>query len=197
MSQEKKVGTFTIDTSSSASAPIWTFWHNFGDVAALHFPSRKNDFRNFSWNLHFRLQFRSNFQQVGQIIVVQHNMPPEVIQYLLEVEDASAAIASNYGRMTMLPHTKVPMGEDTDVHVEMPWNLPEICTYASLGNYNYNVNGSGVPQKKVPTMGCVMIVPAIQMQVAANVNPQMTVEIWSWLTDLRLSGYDPRSGFIT
>lgn len=197
LSQEKRVGKFSITTSTSQTIPVWTFQHTFDNVASLHFPNRKNDFKNYSWKLHFRLQFRSNWQQVGQIVVVQHNIPQNVFGYLTG-QPTFLALNNDYAIMTMLPHTKVAMGEDTDVEVEMPWNLPVAASYASMANYVQTAPIAGVPALlRSPDMGTVSIYAPWQMQVANGVNPQMTVEIWSYLTDLTLGGYDPQTGFIT
>lgn len=153
----------------------------------------KEVFHLYSWKLHFCFQFRSNFQQVGQILVVQHHIPKNLM-YLLA---GTSEVAGSYRLATMLPHVKVPMGEDVDVETEMVWNAPVAASSGFWNSYSYKswaVNELD-PARQIEhsgyDMGSVAIYVAKAMEIAQNVNPSMTVRVWSWLTDLRYGGYTP------
>nr|UMO75669.1 MAG: putative capsid protein 1 [Polycipiviridae sp.] len=194
VSQRKLMGTFPISTSTKFGSPaIWKYRHTFANVLNDHMREMKDLFHLYSWKLHFCLQFRTNYQQVGQIIVVQHHIPQNLFKYLTGVED----LKDDYRLMTMLPHVKVPMGEDMDVEVEMVWNAPVSASSGYGKAYSYkswNVD-VGTPARTIEhsgyDMGSVGVYIGQPMEVAANVNPQLTLRVWSWLTDVKYGAYTP------
>jgi len=152
LEQEKLVGTFKINNNTATDSSIWEFVHTARNVLELHLRTYKTIFKLSSWKLHFKFEFRSNFQQVGQLLVVQHNMPMKTLWYLLgkyQDLDGSNKLSENYMLMTILPHTKVAMGEDVDVHACMNWNIPiEGCMSAYSGSrYDANLNEPAYPQE--------------------------------------------------
>lgn len=196
ISQRKLVGTFPIaSTGVTPMEKVWSFRHTFANVLQLHMRDMKNLFHLYSWKLHFCFQFRSNFQQVGQILVVQHHIPKNYFYYLTGKED----VHEDYRLATMLPHVKVPMGEDVDVEAEMVWNAPVAAASGNWDSYRYKSwvePGPGKPPAREIEhsgydMGSIGVYVGLPMEIAQNVNPSLTVRIWSWLTDVKYGAYTP------
>lgn len=198
ISQEKLVDTIKITTSSLPNKKLWEFENEFPSVVKLHAP-RQNVFRLLSWNLHFRFEFRSNFQQVGMALIYQHNYPPSAMSYLLDqkfdITHKTEALPMKLA--TQLPHIKVAFGENLDVHAVMKWNVPHHALASDQrvdGNYAWKISNSQDYFSQNPmnvSMGSIVLSAPIQMQVAAGVTPEMTVRIWSWLTDVKFAAYQP------
>lgn len=182
LSQKKKVAVFNISTSTPEDTVLWNFRHTFPNVYNMHLRQQKDLFALWKWNLHFLFEFRSNYQQVGQILVVNHTMPQAYVKTVLP---QFSKLSSEYYCMTQLPHQKVPMGEDVDVHAVLKWDANVECSFGA-GAYSY-VKANPVDYD----MGEIFVVAPWQMQVAAGVNPSLTCVVWSWLTDLHMSGYSP------
>lgn len=198
ISQRKLVGTFPITQSMKQGTKIWTFRHTFANVLTMHMREMSELFHLYSWKLHFSLQFRSNFQQVGQLLVVTHHIPKNLLLYLTGYQD----IEDSYQLCTMLPHVKVPMGEDIDVDAELVWNAPVAATSNVGKAYAYQSWAIGIVDKprKIEhsgyDMGAISVFVGQQMELAQNVNPQMTVRIWSWLTDVKYGAYTPTDSIL-
>lgn len=194
LSQKKLIKDIEINSGASWAngTEIYSFTHTFSNVFDMHFRNMINLFRLYSWRLHFHLEFRSNFQQVGQIIVCQHNIPSSVVG-LLTGQPPKDYLMKSYEAITMLPHQKIPMGEDVDCNVVMNWECPITATQSTPNAYKY------LYMKATNTllealnydMGTMAIVIGQQMQVATGVHDTMTVRIWSYLTDLKYGAYDP------
>lgn len=195
LEQDKLVGTFVINTASQEDKPVWQFTHTATNVLNMHMRTMKTFFRLASWTLHFKFEFRSNFQQVGQCLVVQHNMPLELLWYLIGREPNTAdetLLFKSYRLMTLLPHTKVAMGEDVDVNATMNWNIPIEGAQSYEAGYNWNTSTNEGLVREEYSLGKIFVIPAIQMHVSTGVTPEMTVRIWSRLSNLKLAAYDPR-----
>lgn len=200
LGQEKLVKT--IYTDGSTGKPEWTFHHTLQNVLDMHFGGYKSFFRLYSWKLHFRIQFRSVFQQVGQALVVQHCIPPTMLAWLLRGttynDDVPAELYKSYRLMTQLSHTKVPLGEDTEVECEMDWNIPMQGASDNL-SYSYREDIGGKIEIARPTsvhMGSIFIMVPFKMEIAQNVTPQFSIRIWSRLSDITMAGYDPNDKFL-
>lgn len=195
ISQEKLVGVVSISTSTPPDVPIWSFVNAHSDVKALHFPKQKL-FRLQSWNLHFRFEFRSNFQQVGMALIYQHNYPRDALAYCV---GKTLGGRTSTKLATQLPHLKVALGENFDAEAVMKWNLPyHALTSDQINSGDYawhfsNQSKLNARQNWEPEMGSIHLAVPVQMQVSTGVTPEMTVRIWSWLTDVKLAAYQPDS----
>lgn len=194
--QRKLIATKIITTANTAGdttkGHIWSFRHTFANVLNDHMREMKSLFRLFSWKLHFCFQFRSNFQQVGQLVVVQHHIPKNLLLYLTGYEDFNTNQQLHY----MLPHVKVPMGEDVDVEAEMVWNAPVAASYG-VESYKYTserINEYNLARQIEHSsydMGSISVFVSQTMEIAQGVNDNMTCRIWSWLTDVKYGAYAP------
>jgi hypothetical protein len=187
LSQHKLVGTFQITPKTDPLSPIWSFNHTMKNVFDLHFREMKKLFRLYSWTLNFSFEFHSNFQQVGQVLVVNHNIPKNCIPYLL---GSAYNLETSYRVQTMLPHVKVPMGEDCLVHCCLQWKAPVEAAINTKYTYTYS-DSKGLSDASDYDMGTVYLIAPIPMQIVERVDPAMTVRIWSYLTNLKMAAYDP------
>lgn len=200
LSQRKLVGTFPITTSSADGHVVWSFRHTFANVIEMHMRTLKNLFHLYSWKLHFSFQFRSNFQQVGQILIVQHHIPRNLFKFLTSYD----RLEDSYQLCTMLPHVKVAMGEDVDVEAEMVWNAPVSGSFGYANGYemkSWSMGYGGYDDARdieysSYDMGSIAVIVGKQMEVALSVNPQMTVRIWSYLSDLKYGAYCPEDHLV-
>lgn len=195
ISQEKLVGVINITTSSPPDVPLWSFINSHKHVKELHFP-KQNVFRLQSWNLHFRFEFRSNFQQVGMALIYQHNYPRDALSYCVG-KALGGRVSTKLA--TQLPHLKIALGENFDAEAVMKWNLPyhaQSSDQMTGGNYAWQFGNQGKLNPRQlfePEMGSIHLAVPVQMQVSTGVTPEMTVRIWSWLTDVKLAAYQPSS----
>lgn len=194
LEQEKLVGTYMITPNTPTNVPVWSFRHTASNVLNMHLRSMSKLFRLSSWTIHFKFEFRSNFQQVGQCLVVQHNMPLELLWYILgkDEEDVAAdVIYDSYRYMTLLPHTKVAMGEDIDVTATLNWNIPLEGCYALEAGYVWPSQDTSKVVAEPIELGEIFVIAPIKMEIANGVTPNMSVRIWSRLSNLKLAAYDP------
>nr|AXA52575.1 putative capsid [Linepithema humile polycipivirus 2] len=190
LAQKKLIGSYSVSTDDTDGTVIYSFRHTFENVLNMHFKTLSSLFRLYSWTLHFRFEVRSNFQQVGQIIIGNHHIPRNVANLLTGNTETSPPY-SNYYFATMLPHQKVPLGEDTDIDVKMMWDAPVSAASGTLKSYRYRVDDSTDYEYYGYDMGTVYATVGQKMQVASGVNPSATVRVWSWLTDVKMAAYDP------
>lgn len=187
LSTRKDIGTFTISVSTPTDKPVWSFRHTMQNVVDLHMRTLKDYFRIWRWNLHFHFEIRSNFQQVGQILIVNHTIPPRVLQNLV---GRTFSLYGDYFLMTQLPHRKIMMGEDVDVHMTCQWDAPIEGTIGLTNIYGGRLKDGSLVSLQYD-MGEIFLIAPFQMQVGQNVNPSLTVKIWSYITDLGMSAYSP------
>lgn len=196
LSQKRLIGTYPITSSQKNGTMIYQFRHTYENVASIFLQNDANlIFSCTSWKLHFRMEFRSNFQQVGQVLVSQHCIPAGMLTYLLSMGDPGD-FPKSYYYMTMIPHVKVPLGEDTDVEVTMDWNAPTGSTPSRRDAY---LNPSTTELQIYPIqydMGSLYVTVGQQMQIAEKVNPNAYVRVWAYLTDLKYGAYTPVSTFL-
>lgn len=187
----KLVGTYTISTSTPVNQKVWSFIHTFDNVMNMHFRNVKNYFRLWRWTLNFEFEIKSVFQQVGQMLIVNHTIPAVMVRYL----QGTNALESSYRRMTQLPHKKIMMGEDTKVYMSLKWDAPVEATFSTQNAYKNPALPKG--NHVVPyDMGEIFLIAPFQMQVAQNVTPQLTVRIYSWLSDVGMSAYSPQDSML-
>lgn len=193
LSQRKKVGTFDITSSTSSGTKIWEFRHTFGNVVDLHFRNMKTLFRIWKWNLHFLFEFRSFYQQLGQALIVNHCIPQAVLHSLFPRNEK---LESSYSSMVQLPHRKIMLGEDVDVEATLVWNAPVEGTMFYDGVFAYPKTIIPAQQLTQYDMGSIFLTLPWPMEVAKGVQATMTVTIWSWLTDVRMSAYEPQDSIL-
>lgn len=190
LSQKRLIGTFPVSSSHTTGTKIWSFRHTYANVAAIFFTNRIDElFSLFSWKINFVLEFRSNFQQVGQVLVTQHHIPKAIIPFLTGLDEDT--ITKRYFYMTMLPHVKVPLGEDTDVNVTMDWNSPMGAPATRKNAYEQYGQDATPWTPSSYDMGSLYVTVGAQMQIAPKVNPNAYVRVWAYLTDLKYAAYTP------
>lgn len=186
-----------INVSTTTSGKIWEFNYTWANALNMHFsgPSFRRLFGLKSFTINFQIEFRSNYQQVGQFVVFFSNLPKNLVNYHFGVETATTDPFANYQVQTQLPHTKVPMGEDLNVDVSLKWLSPHT---ASFGPDLYSRDGGVDPNPTVPyyDMGSLFIHVPFPMEIAAGVNPNLSVRIWSWLSDLQTGAYVPEDQWL-
>lgn len=192
LGQKKLIATINFGQTQPADRKIWSFQHTMNNVVDLHFRSVKGLFKIWRWTLHFLFEFRSNFQQVGHILVVNHTMPANYAYNILGKD----FVHKNYRAMTQLPHQKVFMGEDTDVECTLKWNAPIEGTIGIPGAYDM-IDDKGKKVDLQPyDMGEVFVIAPFPMEVATNVYDQLTLRVWSWLSDVGMSAYSPEDIYL-
>lgn len=181
-----------INVSTTSNGKIWDFNYTWENAMNTHFsgPSFRRLFGLKSFTINFQIEFRSNFQQVGQFVIFYSNLPKNLRNYHFGIGDNSKDPYSNYQIQTQLPHTKVPMGEDLNVDVSLKWLSPHT---SSFGTDLYSQDGRTDTSPTVPyyDMGSLFLYVPFPMEVASGVNPNMSIRIWSWLTDLKTGAYVP------
>lgn len=183
VSQKKLLTTLRVTTDvKPGREPIWHFRNTWRNVYETHFRNLEELFMLKSWTLNFLFEFRSNFQQVGQFNLVYTNIPKPLQPYLVGDEFGSYLI------QTQLPHQKIFMGEDTNTTVQLKWLSP-----FKSGIY-FDKYLTGIPSDYSSVtddydMGTLYLYVPFPMQVATNVDPSMTVRIWTYLSDVDYAGY--------
>ncbi|UXD80038.1 putative capsid protein [Linepithema humile polycipivirus 1] len=192
LAQKKLIADIPVNASTTGE--IWRYRNTWSNVINQHFRNLKDLFLLKSWNLNFIIEFRSNFQQVGQFILAYSNCPQNLVEYLTLENDAKS-----YQLQTQLPHRKIFMGEDQNVIVQLKWLSPhKSAIYSPLMNFN----DKGVGPDNIPPiqddydMGFLTLSIPFQMEVAPSVVADMNVRIWSYVTDLQYSGYAPNDAII-
>lgn len=180
--QRKLQATINITLDTPTNVPIWAYEHKWSNVIVDHFRAFSNVFALRSWKLNFHFEFRSNFQQVGMLMISYTNLPENTRKYLYPDN-----VFNQFVVQTQLPHRFVMMGEDQDVVVGLNWLSP----------YKASISGEIFAHPSGDThndyeMGKIMLWAPYAMQVATGVAANnMTVRIWSYLTDISMAGYNP------
>ncbi|UUV42133.1 MAG: putative capsid protein [Macrobrachium rosenbergii virus 2] len=180
--QRKFVKCVDITPSSTTIEPLWQYHHTFSQVVVDHFRKFVGTFALRSWKLNFHFEFRSNFQQVGMLMVVYHNMPSNFRKYMYPDR-----VFNQFVVQSQLPHKFIMMGEDQDLVVGLNWLSPFKASTA--GEVFSHPSGD---EHNDYEMGEISLWAPFAMQVASGVTAnKMTVRIWSYLTDITLAGYTP------
>lgn len=192
VSQKKLIADIQIDNTSEGT--IWTFQNTWDNVLKTHFSGDDGIRLLFglkSWTISFLFEFRSNFQQVGQVCIFYSNLPKVLETYHFDVRNQQS-VYKDYGVITQLPHRKIPMGEDQDCVVSLKWLSPHS---SSFGNDMYEWSAAEPnPDSLTPwyDMGSLRLAVPFKMQVSTGVDPTMTVRVWSWLSDFTAGAYHPQ-----
>lgn len=178
-SQCKLVKTLAINTSTTGE--IWSFKHTWRNVEQLHFRTLTNLFLLRSWKLNFIFEFRSNFQHVGLMNIVFNNMPLALHDYIPGKQHVDS-----FPLQVQLPHRLVSMGEDVNVHIGLNWLSPFIAAPSKL----YKTNEPANLLYDDYDMGTLKLYVPYPMEVATGVVENMSVRIWSYLSDVTYAGYN-------
>nr|QWY81625.1 MAG: putative capsid protein [Polycipiviridae sp. XZN141292] len=180
--QRKLRALIDVTTSSSNSEPLWQYTHSWKNVVQDHFRKFSSVFSLWSWKLNFHFEFRSNFQQVGMLLVSYTNFPSETRRYFYPDK-----VFNQFVVQTQFPHRMIMMGEDNDLLVGLTWLSPY---KAAPSEQVYSVPGGDAFNDY--DMGTIFLWAPFQMMLAPGVTANsMTVRIWSYLTDVKYSGYSP------
>lgn len=171
----------TIKITPDSSGEIWSFRNTWRNVEEIHFRTLTNLFLLRSWKLNFIFEFRSNFQQVGLMNIVFNNMPRALQDYIPGQQHVDS-----FPLQVQLPHRLVSMGEDVNVHIGLNWLSPFIAAPSKL--YKTVTPDSLVYDDY--DMGTLKLYVPYPMEVATGVTPNMSVRIWSYLTDVTYAGYN-------
>lgn len=182
-----------LPVSTSTKGYLWSFQNTWVNVAKFHFRNNMDKlFGIKSWKLKFLFEFRSNFQQVGQLCLFYSNLPSIATSYHFNTQAATTDPYDDYTVMTQLPHRKIPMGEDVDIPLTCTWISPFKGSFAT-SRFKIDDAGNFDP---IYDMGTIFLYVPFEMQVATGVDPQMTVRIWSSLSDVQYSAYQPSDSAI-
>nr|WAL01500.1 structural protein [Electric ant polycipivirus 2] len=185
VSQKKLFNTITVTPDTPTDLPLYIFKNSWDNVYKNHFRSFKDFFLLKSFTLNFLFEFRSNFQQVGMFNIVYSNIPQNLISYLVGYENFVS-----YSLQTQLPHRKVFMGEDSDVHIQLKWVSPFKSGLATERYYpDVDRSEGGYTTSDDYDMGSLYLYLPFGMNVSTGVDSTMTVRVWSYLTDVDYSGY--------
>lgn len=180
--QRKLRALVDISTSSRTDEPLWQYEHTWANVVADHLRGFSSSFALWSWKLNFHFEFRSNFQQVGMMMISYTNFPKSTRRYLYPDK-----VFNQFVVQSQLPHKFVMMGEDNDVVVGLNWVSP---FKAAPTSEVYHVE-QGIVNNNYD-MGTIYLWAPFKMMLASGVTSNtMTVRIWSFLTDVKYSGYSP------
>lgn len=181
-----------LNVSNTTEDYLWHFQNTWKNVVDLHFGSRfKQLFGIKSWTLNFKFQFRSNFQQVGQFLISYTNIPALLWDYHgLHQTGSNLWDIGDYLFHTQLPHRKIAMGEDIDIDVSLKWLSPFMGSFGT-DMYAEQENGWSASQHYGYDMGTLFLRVPWKMEVASNVDANMTVRVWSWLSDITYGAYSP------
>lgn len=187
----KYLGTVTVTPTTSSSVALWTFVHTFDNVITTHFRTLASYFRLWRWTLNFEFEIKSVFQHVGQIVIYNHTIP----QVMLQTLQGKNSLFGDYRRLTQLPHKKIMMGEDVKVMMSMKWDAPVEATFSAKNGYK----NPALPKSYYVSpydMGEIGIVVPFPMEIAQGVTPNLTIRIYSWLSDVGMSAYSPQDGML-
>lgn len=185
VSQKKLLTTLKVSKGETFNKSLWDFRNSWSNVRKTHFRNLDDIFLLKSWTINFLFEFRSSFQQVGLFNVVYSNIPRPLINYLV----GEAAFAS-FELQVQLPHRKVYMGEDMDLHVALKWVSPFSSCMSTAQYYPGQSSSQTGTRLDDYDMGSLYLYCPCGMETSQGVNPDMTVRVWSYLTDVDYSGYN-------
>lgn len=182
----------TIKITADTSGEIWRYKHNWRNVWIDHFRSLRKLFPIKSWTLNFIFQFRSNFQQVGMFNLYYTNIPDALQNYLIGDDGRDDSNLSKFDHQCQLPHKFIMMGEDHDVHMPLEWNSPFA---SSIDPYDYVPGSAQISDEEGKfedyDMGTAVLTVPFKMETATGVDSNMSVRIWTYLTNVTYAGYKP------
>lgn len=223
VSQKQLLGVFNINTTTPTSNPVFALRNSWENIRRLHFKSLDALFYFKSWKWKLKFEFRSNFQQVGMMTLSYVNCPSDALVYLQGFRQSDVGKEPRAGRLIresefpagqyitgpldtlqtiyQLPHTLIMMGEDQDVECTFNWLSP---FKSSFSDRIENPWGPTVPEWPIwedPSissydMGMIRLHVPVQMTVSQGVNQNLTVRVYSELTDINYAGYVPQDNLV-
>lgn len=189
VSQKKLIANINITSATKQDEPIWEFWNSWNNlIENSHFKGNLGQlFTCKSWDLNFKFEFRSSFQQVGMSLINYSNCPRPLEGYFYQGKAIHAFVTQ-----TQLPHRMIQMGEDVDLDITLKWNAPWKTAFDSRF-YSTSLNDYLVDDY---WMGVLRLYVPFKMHVATGVDANMTVRIWSYLTNVKSGGYLPRDDIL-
>jgi len=208
VSQKQLINLITITPTDKAQELKFILPNSWALIKKMHFRNLSDLFYLKSWKWHLTFEFRSNFQQVGMLALSYVNLPADAYPYITgnglssPGEDYFTSDNGNYGTpkspkrtkldslfsIYQLPHRLIFLGEDNDLECSFNWLSPFKSTFEGYDHgtqYTFKKNDSQYD------MGQIRLHVAVPMTVSSGVTPQMTVRIYSHLTDVEYSGYIP------
>jgi len=157
------VRTYSPSITVSSILPI-----NVPTFISNHFSDLGKLFRYIRCN--FEVQFRlvSQFQQVGALMAVLYQQPNELNDYYF-----ASSIGEEQDRWFEYPHKLIYFGEDSTTSITIPWNR----------NLQLQEVGDEFPHAQI---GLHVLSP---MRVATGVTARATLQVYTRLTNVELSGY--------
>lgn len=222
VSQKQFVGHFEISPSTSKEKPIFAMRNSWDNIVKLHFKSLATAFYFKSWKWHLTFQFRSNFQQVGMMALSYVNLPADAAPYILQepisfigqepgvlpnsdflhpTTGYRPTVLDNLESIYQLPHTLIMMGEDQDVECCFNWLSPFKSAFYDRNPNPYPSTTTSWPIIADPSdseydMGMIRLHVPVPMTTATGVNTNLTVRVWSHLTDVEYAGYIPTDSIL-
>lgn len=207
--QKQLLQTINITPATSSTTPIVIIRHTWESILKRHFRNLRDLFFVKSWKWKLLFEFRSNFQQVGMISIIYCNCPMDALPFItgkpITYIDQKTYVTDHPlykpDAFWQLPHTNVMMGEDQDVCCTLNWVSPFKGAFREIDYWGNRVIGRGTyyapPNPMGYDMGFIYVMVPVPMQVATGVsNNQLTMRIWSQLTDIEYAGYDPTDDII-
>lgn len=211
VSQKILINTISVPVGKEyLGKPLFVLPNTWSLIRDLHFRKLKDLFYLNSWKWHLTFEFQSNFQQVGLFAISYVNAPIDAIPYLtgdpitpvgnkiykegdnlgLPADSYRIGLLDQIQTIYQLPHTLINMGENQTSQWTFNWLSPfksEFRTYNYAGTiYPPPASSSGYD------MGHIRIHAIVPLNsVAEGEANNLTIRIWSHLTEVKYAGYVP------
>lgn len=218
VSQKQLIGTYQINTSTDPKKPVFAMRNSWKTIRDLHFRTLDSAFFFKSWKWHLTFEFRSNFQQVGMMTLSYVNLPADAAPYIIgepisfigqkpEVGTKSknigyrTTVLDTLETIYQLPHTLIMMGEDQDVECCFNWLSPFKSAFSDKIYNPYSNDGTPWPPFEDNSyedydMGMIRLHVPVPMTLATGVDPNLTIRVWSHLSDVEYAGYIPQDSIL-
>lgn len=220
VSQKQLLGTYQVTPSTDPKKPLFAMRNSWKTIRDLHFRTLDSAFFFKSWKWHLTFEFRSNFQQVGMMTLSYVNLPADAAPYILGEpisfigqKPEVGTKNKNIGYRTtvldtleciyQLPHTLIMMGENQDVECTFNWLSPFKSAFSDKFYNPYEKQFPGIkwpafddPSYDDYDMGMIRLHVPVPMTLSTGVDPNLTVRVWSHLTDVEYAGYVPQDSIL-
>jgi hypothetical protein len=217
VSQRVLLTTFNLTPADGGfnTPPKFILQNSWENIRNIHFRTLDPLFFLKSWKWHLTFQFRSNFQQVGLMAISYVNLPLDTYPYITGEPQCPVEMTPSfmelgrYGNSTLtdahpldspeaiyqLPHTLISMGEDQDVECTFNWLSPFKAAFDYINpkpNFLAYQDKYPEPAVAIYDMGNVRFHVLVPMTLATGVSGnELTVRVWSHLSDVEYAGYVP------
>lgn len=210
VSQKRLLTTLKINPATTSTRPIFLLPNAWDVIRKLHFRNLDSFFFLKSWKWHLTFQLRSNFQQVGMVTISYVNLPLNAFSYyfgkpinmytenIFSMEDGMVGTVRDYSMqfpvdylsaIYQLPHTLLMLGENQDVEVTCDWLSPFKAAVQASARGSVNQPS---PSFLGYDMGHIRVHVPVPLSVCNGVSDNTaTIRVWSHLTEVKYSGYDP------